>query len=133
TPRRIVAAPRAVAGPRPQHRDIDRHVAGTVAPHQERREMIIDFKGTQGVPVGTYAAEFVRVEEFDNPERSDLPPAVKFVWRVTAGEHEGQEATRICSLKYGPKAALPKFLRSVMGRDPEKGEQIDIAKFAGVT
>jgi hypothetical protein len=93
--------------------------------------MIINFK-SEGLPVGTYAAEFVRGESYTNEERSDLPPAVKLVWRVLAGKYEGSEGTRICSLKYGSKAALPKFLRSVMGRDPEPGEAIDLTQFAGV-
>ena len=95
--------------------------------------MIIDFKGSDGVPTGTYPAEFVRCEDYDNPERPDLPKAVKLVWRVTAGEFADKEATRIASLKFSKLAALPKLLRSIMGRDPEKGEQIDLTQFTGVT
>ncbi len=30
----------------------------------------IDFRGSEGVPLGTYAAEFVGVDEFTNSDRT---------------------------------------------------------------
>ena len=84
-----------------------------------------------GLPVGVYAAEFVRVEDFESEDRPDLPPAYKLVWRVLNGPHKGVEATRIVSRKTGPKANLPKFLKMLTGREVQAGEKIDLETLYG--
>jgi len=86
-----------------------------------------------GLPVGAYPARFMRAEHYTSEERTDLPPGFKLVWQVLSGDFEGQEASRIVSQKTGPKANLPKFLKSFLGRPPERGEDIDLESFYGQT
>ena len=64
-----------------------------------------------GLPVGSYPAKFMGVDKFEeNIEKYGLGIILKF--QVLAGEHEGEEASRICSAKLSPKSALTKFVGS---------------------
>ncbi|MBX3437234.1 MAG: hypothetical protein KF861_07080 [Planctomycetaceae bacterium] len=88
--------------------------------------------GSGGVPVGVYRARFVRVEHYQNDDRPDLPPGYKWIWIIVGGPHDGAEAVRITSTKFGPKAALPKLLKMLYWRDLKPGEQIDPESLYGV-
>ena len=86
--------------------------------------------GGEAVPVGTYKAEFVRVENFDS-ENLDYPPAIKLVFGILAGGYEGTEVTRIVSKKTGPKANLPKFATMLSGGPIASGEKFTLTNFYG--
>lgn len=84
----------------------------------------------EGPPVGSYAAKFTSVEPFDNGS-SEYGPGVKLTFEVLQGEHQGQKASRICSMKLSPKSNLYKFLQAFKGGKLEVGEQIDLNSFVG--
>lgn len=83
----------------------------------------------EGLPVGSYAARFTAAEPFEN----EYGPGVKLVFEVLQGEHQGQTASRICSVKLSPKSNLYKFLQAFKGGKLEPGEQIDLNTFIGCT
>ena len=81
-----------------------------------------------GVPAGSYNATFVGLEKFeDNAEKYGEGVLLKF--KITTGEHLGEEATRICSKKFSAKSNLYKFARALKGSDLESGESFDFAGF----
>lgn len=85
-----------------------------------------------GLPVGSYPAKFMGVDKFEeNIEKYGLGIILKF--QVLAGEHEGEEASRICSAKLSPKSALTKFAVSLKGSKIESGEQFSFTPFVGST
>jgi hypothetical protein len=84
----------------------------------------------EGLPIGSYAAKFSSVEPFDNGS-SEYGPGVKLTFEVLQGEHQGQKASRICSVKLSPKSNLYKFLQAFKGGKLEFGEQIDLNSFVG--
>jgi hypothetical protein len=86
-----------------------------------------------GVPVGIYDAEFINLEDFVSDTPSSYGPGVKLSWRILAGEHEDQIASRICSKKFSPKAALRQFAEAIIGRELAPGEDFDFADYYGVT
>lgn len=81
----------------------------------------------EGLPIGSYAARFTAAEPFDN----EFGPAVKLIFEVLQGEHQGQKASRICSAKLSPKSNLFKFLQAFKGGKLELGDQIDLFSFLG--
>lgn len=86
-----------------------------------------------GVPVDIYDAEFCDCEEFESETASSYGPAVKLSWRVLTGDFEGQIASRICSQKFSPKAALRQFAEAICGHELAPGENFDFADHYGVT
>lgn len=83
-----------------------------------------------GVPVGHYQAEFTGIEPFEeNVER--YGEAVLLKWRVLSGEHQGAEASRICSKKFSPKSALAQFAIALKGAPIEPGEHFSFESVIG--
>lgn len=87
--------------------------------------------GSGGLPVGSYRAEFVGAEAFDD-NADKYGPGVSLRWRVLEGEQAGSEVTRICSAKLTPKSALGKFGVAIKGGEIKTGEQFSFAPYAGV-
>ncbi|MEQ8847239.1 hypothetical protein [Botrimarina sp.] len=83
-----------------------------------------------GVPVGSYDAEFVGVEPFEE-HNEQYGPAVMLKWRITAGEHEGAEASRICSKKFSPKSTLAKLAVALKGGAIAPGESFSFDAVVG--
>ena len=81
----------------------------------------------EGLPVGSYAAEFAGAEPITN----DFGDGVKLIFKCLQGDHEGQQATRICSTKLSPKSNLHRFLTALKGSKLEPGEQVDLEAFLG--
>jgi len=81
-----------------------------------------------GVPVGNYPVEFTGAEEFEN----EYGPGVRLKWKVTGGDQEGSEPTRIVSAKLSPKSNLFKFVSALKGSKPEAGEEIDLDSLTGI-
>jgi hypothetical protein len=84
----------------------------------------------EGLPVGSYPAKFSSAEPFDNGS-TEYGPGVKLTFEVLHGEHQGQKASRICSIKLSPKSNLFKFLQAFKGGKLEPGEQVDLLSFVG--
>jgi hypothetical protein len=83
-----------------------------------------------GVPIGSYSAEFVKAEPFEeNVDR--FGPAVLLVWRILDGKDAGEEATRICSAKLNAKTNLFKLACGLNGGPIEPGEEVDLESFYG--
>jgi len=93
--------------------------------------MTFEMRSAAGVPAGHYPAEFVRAESFDE-HANEYGPAVKLVWRVTEGEHAGEEASRICAAKLSPKSNLARFVTALNGEVIAPGATVDLLSFAGV-
>lgn len=84
-----------------------------------------------GVPAGSYNATFSGLEKYEeNVEQYGEGCLLKF--KITSGEHEGEEASRICSKKFSAKSNLFKFAKALKGSDLENGEDFDFADFIGV-
>ena len=81
----------------------------------------------EGLPIGSYAAEFADAEPFEN----DYGPGVKLIFAVLQGDFQGQKSSRICSTKLSPKSNLFKFLQAFKGGKLEPGEQVDLLSFIG--
>ena len=85
-----------------------------------------------GVPAGTYPATFECAEPFDD-RQGRYEQGVMLKFRVTSGDHEGHEATRIVSQRCTPLSNLYGFAQALAGRTLEVGESVDFAIFRGVT
>ena len=86
--------------------------------------------GSGGLPPGAYSAQFVGAESYtENIEK--FGPGVSLKFRVTAGEHVGEEASRICSAKLTPKSSLGKFAVALKGGAVVAGERFNFADYVG--
>lgn len=87
--------------------------------------------GTGGVPAGTYAARFAGIEPYlENQEKYGPGVSLKFV--VIGGDHDGAEASRICSQKLSPKSALAKLAVAIKGAPIAPGESFSFDQYVGV-
>lgn len=87
--------------------------------------------GSGGLPAGAYNAQFVGAEPYqENVEK--FGPGVSLKFRVTAGEHANEEASRICSAKLTPKSSLGKFAVALKGSAIAAGERFNFASYVGV-
>jgi len=85
-----------------------------------------------GVPVGTYDATFSGLEKYEgNVEQYGEGCSLKF--KITSGDHEGAEASRICSRTFSSKSNLCRFAKALVGRDLASGERFDFADHVGAT
>lgn len=83
-----------------------------------------------GVPAGSYNATFVGLEMYeDNAEKYGEGVILRF--KISAGEHKGEEASRICSKKFSAKSNLYKFAKALCGRELESREAFDFAEYVG--
>lgn len=86
--------------------------------------------GSGGLPAGAYQAVFVGAEPYsENVEK--YGPGVSLKFRVLAGEHANEEATRICSAKLTPKSSLGKFAVALKGSAVAAGERFNFASYVG--
>jgi hypothetical protein len=84
-----------------------------------------------GLPAGAYSAQFTGAEPYtENVEK--YGPGVSLKFKVTAGEHAGGEASRICSAKLTPKSSLGKFAVALKGAPINVNERFDFDNFIGV-
>ncbi|NLX95982.1 MAG: hypothetical protein GXY83_07385 [Rhodopirellula sp.] len=81
-----------------------------------------------GPPAGFYRAKFVDVEPTTHDEFGD---GLKFVWEVVAGDHKGEQATRITSAKPTPKNAAGRMLSGLTGKTLAPKAKIDLAPCVG--
>jgi len=86
--------------------------------------------GSGGLPAGAYSAQFVGAEPYNENEEK-YGPGVSLKFRVTAGEHVNEEASRICSAKLTPKSSLGKFAVALKGSAITAGERFNFAQFLG--
>jgi len=87
--------------------------------------------GTGGVPAGSYFAEFVGAEPYtENAEKYGEGVALRF--RILGGEHDGAEASRICSARLTPKSVLGKFAVALKGSTIAAGERFSFDAHKGV-
>lgn len=86
--------------------------------------------GSGGLPPGAYQAQFVGAEPYtENAEK--YGPGVLLKFRVVAGEHANEDASRICSAKLTPKSSLGKFAVALKGSAVAAGERFNFANYAG--
>ena len=82
--------------------------------------------GSSGVPSGSYNAIFEGVEAYtENLDKYGEAVVLKF--RISSGDHKGEEASRICSKKFTLKSNLYRFAKALLGRELSKGEAFDFA------
>jgi len=88
--------------------------------------------GSGGLPVGSYRAEFVGAELYEeNVEKYGQGVLLK--WQVTDGEQNGNETTRITSAKMTPRTILGKFAVALKGSAIARDENFAFANYVGVT
>jgi hypothetical protein len=81
---------------------------------------------SSGVPAGSYNATFEGVEAYtENLDKYGEAVVLKF--KITSGEHKGEETSRICSKKFTAKTNLYRFAKALLGRELSKGESFDFA------
>ena len=87
--------------------------------------------GVSSVPAGVYRATYISVEETDpHPEYGR---GVRFRFKVTSGEYDGQEASVICGIEKPPtpKNRLGKILGGLAGNPVQPGQSINAELFIG--
>jgi hypothetical protein len=84
-----------------------------------------------GLPPGMYHAQFVGADAYTE-NAAQYGPGVSLKFRVVGGDHDGEEATRICSAKLTPKSTLGKFAVALKGGAIASGERYNFANFVGV-
>ena len=95
--------------------------------------MSLQFEIAQGgstVPAGIFKVKFQNVEPSNHDEYG---PGLKFVFEVTDGEHDGEQATRITSDRPMPKNAAGKMIAGIIGRSLTPNEHIDLEPYVGKT
>jgi hypothetical protein len=91
---------------------------------------IFTVSGSSGVPVGSYNATFEGIEAYkENLDKFCVGVVLKF--KITSGDHKGEETSRICSKKFNPKSNLYKFAKALIGRELTGGESFDFANHIG--
>lgn len=86
--------------------------------------------GAGSLPAGVYSATFVGVEKYeDNADK--YGEGLKWTFRVTKGDHEGGETSRITSKSISKKSAAGKLLSQLAGRQIEAGEEITTDQYVG--
>jgi hypothetical protein len=86
--------------------------------------------GSGGLPPGAYNAQFVGAEPY-NENVAQFGPGVSLKFRVIGGEHDAEEATRICSAKLTPKSTLGKFAVALKGGAIASGDKYNFAHYVG--
>jgi hypothetical protein len=82
------------------------------------------------VPAGSYNAKFLSCDPYDeNVEKYGKGVSLSF--QIIGGEHDGETATRICSMKFSPKSNLYRFAKSLAGRELKPGEFFDFEEHVG--
>jgi len=88
---------------------------------------------SSGPPAGAHPAEFVGIEPFTGgDDTKSFGPAVLLKWKVTHGDHTGEEITCICSAKLSQKSKLGKMAVALKGGPISLGEDFDFASYFGV-
>jgi hypothetical protein len=83
-----------------------------------------------GLPPGAYSAQFVGAEPYTENEEK-YGPGVSLKFKVTAGEHAGEEASRICAARLTPKSSLGKFAVALKGSAILVSETFNFASYVG--
>jgi len=81
-----------------------------------------------GLPVGSYRAKFVGVEESSHDEWG---PGLTWKFEVTEGPQKGNTGTRTTGPKVTTKNACGKMIASLSGGSLEVGEKVDPSEFIG--
>lgn len=84
-----------------------------------------------GVPAGTYPAEFVGIESYQD-RGQQYAEGVLLRFRVASGDYEGDDAIRIVSQRCTPRSNLYGFAQALAGRELMVGESVDFTEFRGV-
>jgi len=93
-------------------------------------ETLFTVSSSSAVPAGSYNASFIGIESYkQNVDKFGLGVVVKF--KITSGDHKGEEASRICSNKFNTKSNLYMFARALLGRELAIGEAFDFKDHIG--
>lgn len=82
----------------------------------------------QGLPLGSYTAEFNEIEQTNHPEYGD---GLAWKFTVRGGQFNGQQASRITGTTPTSKNACGRLLKGIAGRLPDVGQETDLSKFYG--
>jgi hypothetical protein len=109
-------------------------VMGLKRPKKRLCNMTIELRCTSGrnvLPPGPYNTTCMKVETKDvtYDGRTTKRLMIKFV--VASGKHQGDEVYAFTGTVLGPKTKLFKFLTSMMGRQIQPGELVNIDSFVG--
>jgi hypothetical protein len=93
-------------------------------------ETLFTVSTSSGVPAGSYNACFDGIESYkENVDKFGEGVVLKF--KITSGDHKGEEASRICSKKFNVKSNLYKFAKALLGRELANGEAFDFKDHIG--
>lgn len=90
---------------------------------------------SSGPPAGHHPVEFVSIGPFepeDPKKTAGYGPAVSLTFRVTEGQHVGEEIFIVCSKKLTSRSKLGTYAVSLNGGAIPLGTEIDFDKFVGV-
>jgi hypothetical protein len=88
--------------------------------------------GSGGVPAGSYSAEFIGAEDFEDKNGKGYGPALSLKWKILDGEHAGEIASRIAGKKLSPKSTLGKFAVALKGGQIASGEAFRLGDYIGL-
>lgn len=88
------------------------------------------FSSGNGVPDGAYHAEFVDVVTYEDPN-GKYPAGVRWYWRITQGDQQGKEVSRITGRSPSPKNACGAIIASLLGATPKEGEALKVGACVG--
>ena len=87
--------------------------------------------GGSSVPIGMYRATFAGHEA--TPNHPEYGRGVKFIFKVTGGDHDGEDATVICGMEKpaSPKNRLGRILGGLAGNPVQAGQTVTVDQYVG--
>jgi len=82
--------------------------------------------GRSTVPEGLYKARFIAVEETEHEEYGS---GCKWIFKISEGEHKGEQATRITSPTPTPKNACGRMISGALGENLKVGSKVDLEPY----
>lgn len=81
----------------------------------------VQASGNEPLPVGSYFAGFLSVEDFSNDKVADK---WKWVWRIETGAHKGKLASALTDRKLTPGTHAGRLISGMAGRPLQPGENV---------
>ncbi len=91
----------------------------------------MEFTAPNNVPDGVYGATLMTIEQREPGENSlTQKPYLRWTFEVyTEEDPDGIELVKNTSQSFGPKSNARKFVQSLLGRQIQPGEQINMADY----
>ena len=94
----------------------------------------VQASGGEPLPVGTYYAKFLGVEDFSNPDKG-VVDKWKWVWEIASGAHKGKPATALTDRKLTAANHAGRLITGMACRPLQPGEDVQalVTSFVGKT